>query len=150
MDRNEQDGMVERLVGLFQSTEVVDRRTNPSFGYRAVHVIAHEHGYPVEIQVRTGLQNAWAQVFERLADALGRQIRYGEPPDEPDKEFVEGVTGQTVVDFFMALSGRIDQVEAATVMAKETERKLEEQRRQLEETKKELKEATERHRSAGA
>lgn len=134
MDRNEQDDTVERVVGLFQSTEVVDRRANPSFGYRAVHVIAREQGYPVEIQVRTGLQNAWAQVFERLADALGRQIRYGEPPNEPDKKFA-GVTGQTIVDYFMGLSERIDKFEGTTVMAKEAERELEKQRQQLEEAK---------------
>jgi ppGpp synthetase/RelA/SpoT-type nucleotidyltranferase len=79
MDRNEQDGMVERLVGLFQNTEVVDRRAKPSSGYRAVHVVAREQGYPVEIQVRTGLQNAWAQVFERLADVLGGRSAMASP-----------------------------------------------------------------------
>jgi ppGpp synthetase/RelA/SpoT-type nucleotidyltranferase len=135
MDRDEQDGMVKRLAGMFQNTEVVDRRASPSSGYRAVHVIAREQGYPVEIQVRTGLQNAWAQVFERLADVLGRQIRYGEPPDDPDKEFAGGVTHQGIVDFFMRLSEGIDQVEAGTVMTKQIERELEAHRRRLEEAK---------------
>jgi hypothetical protein len=36
-------------------------------------------GFPVEIQVRTRLQHEWAELFEKLADQLGRGIRYGEP-----------------------------------------------------------------------
>jgi len=107
MNRDEQDRMVERIVGLFPGADVVDRRGNPSSGYRAVHVIVQVQGYPVEIQVRTGLQNAWAQVFERLADTWGRQIRYGEPPDNPDEEELgPGVTRQRVVEYFMGLSER--------------------------------------------
>lgn len=34
----------------------------------------------VEIQVRTLLQGLWANIYERLADGLGRGIRYGELP----------------------------------------------------------------------
>lgn len=34
-------------------------------------------GWPVEVQVRTGLQDAWAQLFERFADVFGRGLRYG-------------------------------------------------------------------------
>ena len=34
----------------------------------------------VEVQVRTRLQHEWAEIFEKLADLLGRGIRYGEPP----------------------------------------------------------------------
>lgn len=52
-------------------------------GYRAVHVIAKVDNIPVEVQFRTELQDLWAQVFERLADGWGRQIRYGGEPD-PD------------------------------------------------------------------
>jgi hypothetical protein len=36
---------------------------------------------PVEIQIRTLLQDLWAQVLERLGDHLGRDIRYGSWPD---------------------------------------------------------------------
>jgi ppGpp synthetase/RelA/SpoT-type nucleotidyltranferase len=50
-------------------------------------VIVRHDGLPVEIQVRTDLQDRWAQVFERLGDVWGRSIRYGgdpEPvPDDP-------------------------------------------------------------------
>ena len=38
-------------------------------------------GVSIEIQIRTLLQHLWADLMERLADRLGRQIRYGEPPN---------------------------------------------------------------------
>lgn len=46
--------------------EVKDRRAEPSFGYRAVHVIVELDDRLVEIQVRTQLQNLWAQMMETL------------------------------------------------------------------------------------
>ncbi len=49
-------------------------------GYRAVHVIVFPDGIPVEIQVRTRWQHEWAELYEKLADQVGRGIRYGEPP----------------------------------------------------------------------
>jgi hypothetical protein len=49
-------------------------------GYRAVHVIVFPEGAPIEIQVRTEWQHEWAEFFEKLADLVGRGIRYGEPP----------------------------------------------------------------------
>jgi ppGpp synthetase/RelA/SpoT-type nucleotidyltranferase len=42
----------------------------------------HDSCY-VEIQLRTGLQDLWAQVFERFSDIAGRGIRYGDVPDNP-------------------------------------------------------------------
>lgn len=35
----------------------------------------------MEIQLRTKLQHEWANLFEKLADRVGRGIRYGEPPE---------------------------------------------------------------------
>ncbi|AQA25303.1 hypothetical protein BTZ20_5632 [Rhodococcus sp. MTM3W5.2] len=37
----------------------------------------------MEIQLRTTTQSAWANTYERLADRIGRGIRYGEIPDAP-------------------------------------------------------------------
>lgn len=82
---DEQTALAERGAALFtgerREPKIVDRRDDPSHGYRAVHVIVHAHDLPVEVQVRTRLQHQWANTFEKLADIVGRGIRYGEPPD---------------------------------------------------------------------
>jgi hypothetical protein len=90
-DRRGQDELVERIVALFgdgeRAPKVVDRRAEPMHGYRAVHVIVFPESAPIEIQVRTAWQHEWAEFFEKLADHVGRGIRYGEPPDpgwDPD------------------------------------------------------------------
>jgi hypothetical protein len=83
-DRGGQDELVEQIVALFgggvRAPKVVDRRARPMHGYRAVHVIVFPDGAPIEIQVRTEWQHEWAEFFEKLADRVGRGIRYGEPP----------------------------------------------------------------------
>jgi Region found in RelA / SpoT proteins len=83
-DRRHQDAVVQQLVDVFgedpRPPKVVDRRAAPVNGYRAVHVIAFPDGIPVEIQMRTRWQHEWAELFEKLADRVGRGIRYGEPP----------------------------------------------------------------------
>jgi ppGpp synthetase/RelA/SpoT-type nucleotidyltranferase len=80
--RRAQDSLVERLSDLFEEparpVKQIDRRADPRSGYRAVHLVVHVNDVPVEIQVRTELQHEWAELFEKLADRLGRGIRYGE------------------------------------------------------------------------
>lgn len=73
----QQDKVVAQLTAALPSAEVVDRRKQPSHGYRAVHIIAWEQGKPVEIQVRTELQHLWAQLSEKLSDVLDPAIKYG-------------------------------------------------------------------------
>jgi ppGpp synthetase/RelA/SpoT-type nucleotidyltranferase len=80
MTLREQNAVVEKIKALFTSAKVIDRRVAPSHGYRAVHVVAAVDDCPVEIQVRTRLQDLWAQIFEKLADRVGREIRYGSRP----------------------------------------------------------------------
>ncbi len=77
----EQDNLVAQIVNRLDG-EVVDRRARRSHGYRAVHIIVTARGCLVEIQVRTLLQNLWAQIMETLGDRIGRGIRYGEMPDD--------------------------------------------------------------------
>jgi len=132
MTREEQDRLVERITARFDSYRVKDRRIEPSFGYRAVHIIVRVQGRPVEIQVRTRLQDLWAQIVERLADAWGRQIRYGEPPSEPDLRLRE-LTRQQFVDGLMQLSSAVDEVERAKVLLAELDRLDEELRARGEE-----------------
>ena len=84
------DAIARHFEGLGCPCRVVDRRATPSHGYRAVHVVVQVDGIPVEIQIRTELQNTWAQIMERLADQWGRGIRYGQDPVQPDRRVVAG------------------------------------------------------------
>ena len=81
VDLTKQDAIVSSIVDAFPAARVIDRRRSPSHGYRAIHVIATLDERPVEIQVRTQLQDLWAQAMERLADEAGRGIRYGGAPE---------------------------------------------------------------------
>ena len=84
----QQDALVEKIVGLYPGARVVDRRAKPNHGYRAMHVVALVDAKLVEIQVRTNLQDLWAQAMEKLADELGREIRYGGAPKSGREEVV--------------------------------------------------------------
>lgn len=74
-----QSQLIRTLENMFEVT-VVDRRVKPSHGYRAVHVITHSTGLPVEIQLRTDLQHVWAELSEKLADVFGIETKYGSGP----------------------------------------------------------------------
>jgi ppGpp synthetase/RelA/SpoT-type nucleotidyltranferase len=72
-----QELVVAQLKNLFAKVTIDDRTLNPSHGYRAIHVIAEESGKLIEIQVRTELQNNWAQFSEKVSDVLDPDIKYG-------------------------------------------------------------------------
>ena len=72
-----QEQFVASLITEFPKASVMDRRNNPSYGYRAVHIIAEISGKPIEIQVRTSLQHLWAEVSEKSSDVLDPTIKYG-------------------------------------------------------------------------
>jgi ppGpp synthetase/RelA/SpoT-type nucleotidyltranferase len=76
-DSIEQERVVSKLVLIFPGAAVMDRRTSPSYGYRAVHVIVKSSDKLVELQVRTRLQHVWAEVSEKYADLFGSEIKYG-------------------------------------------------------------------------
>jgi len=90
----EQDHLVDVLLVLFPDVEVDDKRRNPTNGYRAVHVLAWKGGRPVEIQVRTRLQHAWAEISEKIADAHGHEIKYGQG-DQDARAFLERLSSAT-------------------------------------------------------
>ena len=73
----EQDKVVVSLQRIFSITSIVDRRIRPSFGYRAVHVIVEIMEKSVEVQVRTELQHAWAELSEKFSDQIDPAIKYG-------------------------------------------------------------------------
>lgn len=81
-NRETQDDAVEKLKHLFDKVIVVDRRKRPSHGYRAVHVIVDHRGKLIEVQVRTVLQHAWAQLSEKLSDEVNSAIKYGAGNEE--------------------------------------------------------------------
>lgn len=117
-DRAVQDQAAEKITGFYAgqgcSCRVVDRREDPRFGYKAIHLIPRIDGTPVEIQIRTELQDTWAQIVERLADRWGRGIRYGEEPENPDGivrsgEFVS--SRREAMTILMRLSDVISSVE---------------------------------------
>jgi ppGpp synthetase/RelA/SpoT-type nucleotidyltranferase len=78
--RDDQDRVVEQICSQFERAKVVDRRAKPSHGYRAVHVVVQVQDYSVEVQVRTELQDRWAQLVERLGDSwAGRSATVNHP-----------------------------------------------------------------------
>lgn len=76
-DIRAQDKLVQVLDTMLGRVVVDDKREAPTNGYRAVHVIALHGSRPVEVQVRTFHQHAWAEISEKLADAFGQSIKYG-------------------------------------------------------------------------
>jgi Region found in RelA / SpoT proteins len=96
---SEQDALAERVCELFggaESCRLIDRRVDPRAGYRAVHVVAKLSGMPLEIQVRTRCQDAWANFYEATADAFGRGIRYGEPALPTSDAELDALIGELV------------------------------------------------------
>jgi GTP pyrophosphokinase len=132
-DIPEQDRVVERLSRAFATKpKVIDRRQQPSHGYRAVHVIATARGKVVEIQVRTELQNQWAQLSEKVADRFDARIKYG-----------AGNSG--ILDILSLYSGYVANVEAvegerggSKLLRPSANRELDNQKAQLRESLDEL------------
>lgn len=73
----EQDTVTYNITAAFEDTTIFDRRDRPSHNYRAVHVVARVDGKAVEVQLRTPLQHAWAEVSEKLSDVFDASIKYG-------------------------------------------------------------------------
>lgn len=104
--RFKQDQIVERVVDTFRGSDkaprVLDRRQDPSFGYRAVHVVLFVGRLPIEVQIRTDLQHRWAEVVENLGDRWGRGLRYGQLMDGPDETAVMSDNGPITRASFLA------------------------------------------------
>lgn len=95
MSLDEQDAVAQAIAGHFGAVgarSIRDLRTDAHSGYRAVHVWLALPAGRVEVQVRTHLQGAWANVYEALADGVGRSIRYGHlPEDDHVRELVQSL-----------------------------------------------------------
>lgn len=79
---------IAEMYGQDPEKAIHDLREKPHSGYRAVHVWLRLPAR-VEVQVRTRLQGAWANIYEELGDMIGRGIRYGELPTQPE---LRGIT----------------------------------------------------------
>lgn len=90
----EQDNLVETLLVIFPGVEIDDKRRFATNGYRAVHAIVWRDGRAVEIQVRTRLQHAWAEISEKVADDHGHEIKYGKG-DHAARSFLEKLANCT-------------------------------------------------------
>ncbi len=76
-DSLKQDTLVTWLKLEFPTAHVDDRRIKPSHSYRAIHVLVTYKNRRVEVQVRTLLQHAWAELSEKLSDRFGTELKYG-------------------------------------------------------------------------
>jgi ppGpp synthetase/RelA/SpoT-type nucleotidyltranferase len=74
VDQNE---WLTALSSIFTVAQIVDRRPSPQHGYRAVHFIVRDGALRFEVQLRTVLQDRWANIVEKLDDRLGTQLKYG-------------------------------------------------------------------------
>ncbi len=81
-DVAEQEQVIASLHAVFPGASVIDRRANPSYGYRAIHVIVQISGKLVEIQVRSPLQHLWAELSEKVSDVADPAIKYGGGPED--------------------------------------------------------------------
>lgn len=97
----EQDDLTSEIARYFDGS-IKDRRSKPTFGYRAVHVVGPVDGFLVEVQIRTIPQDWWAQNMESISDAWGREIQYGGPPDAGSAETLAKRT--EAVNAFKAVS----------------------------------------------
>ena len=84
MTLDQQDEVASAIVAAFPRAELLNRREEPSSGYRAIHVIARLDGCYIEMQLRTHYQDTWAQAMEFFGDRWGRDIRYGGEPNDPE------------------------------------------------------------------
>lgn len=72
----EQDDAVASIMAEFPDADLQDFRETSHFGYRAVHIIV-PGAHPFEIQIRTEVQNRWAQLSEGLSGPFGSDLKYG-------------------------------------------------------------------------
>jgi len=76
----EKHHLAELVTQEWSTVRTRDYQTKPRDGYRALHVVVRAHGRPVEVQLRTELEDRWANTAEALADVVDPEIKYGGGP----------------------------------------------------------------------
>ncbi len=59
-----------------------------SSGYRALHLIVRRMGYPIEVQLRTVGQDAWANTVEETSRQVGVDLKFGAGDERLDSIFL--------------------------------------------------------------
>lgn len=82
----DQDAVERVRVGIARRWEIItvdDYVSNPKpDGYRAVHIIVRRDDVPIEVQLRTGGQQDWADEVERMDGRVSYALKDGEGPPE--------------------------------------------------------------------
>ena len=74
--------VVRRVLKRWEVIDVYDYIAGPkATGYRAIHVVVRRDGRPIEIQLRTPTQQAWAVEVEGLAQRIVGFSKDGGGPD---------------------------------------------------------------------
>jgi len=102
-----QDFAASAVTKEFDDVVVSNRRLKPSHGYRAVHLIVRVTDKPIEVQIRTVLQHAWAELSEKCADVFDPSIKYGGGPPAV----------RETLDSLSELAGVIEEAESDLVHA---------------------------------
>ncbi len=76
----EQHQARNRIRGAWEVMRERDYQTTPHDGYRALHIVVRVQDRPVEVQVRTEMEDLWANASEALANRLDPEIKYGGGP----------------------------------------------------------------------
>ena len=69
------ESILKEIKSIFEKPNIKIRNDNET-GYRAIHIIVKEDGHPVEIQLRTVLQDLWANWCEKYS-ANDLDLKYG-------------------------------------------------------------------------
>ena len=137
----EQNRVVEHIRTAFSSLVIADRRLQPSYGYRAVHLIVKMNKRLIEIQVRTTLQHEWAELSEKFSDKIDPLIKYGGGNEEIQK-FLLGLSRhfKKLEDMESAIGGF-----SADIVDESQASVLRNRRGALEKMKKEIIDAIKQH-----
>lgn len=82
--------VARRLRKNWTITRFSDYAANPKAdGYRALHLINKHRGRLIEVQIRTPLQDNWANLVEIYSAEAGAGLKYGEGPQEMRQALVE-------------------------------------------------------------
>ena len=136
MSLDQQEKVAKQVAALFvPAGKIDDIREAPHSGYRAMHVLFRLPTWDgdtksslqvrVEVQIRTQLQSAWANMYEAVADVLGRGIRYEEyPVGSSEEAALVAELHELAVSRIASLEQRRNEAERVRDMRRDSQRYL--------------------------